>query len=131
MGLSLPRRPGLSRIDPALAVVNIVLLLIFFFLSAGQPDSAAGRVELARTRHLPPDSLPAPVLELAGPEQWFLDGQPVRPELLAAALDGQDLPLHVMIDRHAPAGLLLELMRSPGIEGRDIRLVTRPEGPAP
>ena len=131
MALSLPRRRPLPRIDPALAVVNIVLLLIFFFLSAGQPDSAATGVELAHSRHLPPDNLPAPVLELRGPEQWFLDGQPVRPELLGAALGDGDQPLHVMIDRHAPSGLLLDLLRSPGIEGNDIRLVTRPDGPAP
>lgn len=131
MSLSLPRRPALARLDPALAIVNIVLLLIFFFLGAGQPARPPGELQLAQTRLLPAAVLPSPVLELHGAERWLLDDQPILPELLPAALALHDGPLHVMIDGQAPASLLLDLLRHPGLEGRDLRLVTRPDGPAP
>lgn len=131
MSLNLPRRPLPARLDPALAIVNIVLLLIFFFLSAGQSTRPIGDLQLARTQQLPPGTLPSPVLELRGAERWLLDGQPILPELLAAALAPHDGPLHVMIDRQAPASLLLELLRRPELEGHDIRLVTQPDRPAP
>ena len=129
MSLQLPRRRVQARLDPALAVVNIVLLLIFFFLSTGQPSRSPSDLQLAQTRQLPPGALPSPVLELRGAESWLLDDQPILPDLLPAALALHDGPLHVMIDRQAPASLLLELLRHPGLEGRDMRLVTQPDRP--
>lgn len=130
MSLRLPRRRVPARLDPALAIVNIVLLLIFFFLGAGQSTQPPGDLQLAQTQLLPPGTLPSPVLELHGAERWLLDGQPILPDLLPAALAVHDGALHVMIDRQAPASLLLELLRHPGFEGRDLRLVTQPDGPA-
>ena len=131
MSLNLPRREARMRLDPALAIVNIVLLLIFFFLAAGQNDPAPTSLQLARTSTLPAGALPSPVLELRGADEWLLDGEPVLPQLLAAALAGRDGPLHVMIDRQAPSSVLLELLRRPEVEGHDIRLVTRHIGDAP
>ncbi|SEN95574.1 biopolymer transport protein ExbD [Paracoccus alcaliphilus] len=130
MSLNLPRREPHMRLDPALAIVNIVLLLIFFFLAAGQDSPPPRDLQLAETSELPAGALPAPVLELRGTDQWLLDGDPILPDLLAAALAGQDGPLHVVIDRQAPSSLLLELLRRPEVEGHDIRLVTRHVGVA-
>src|SRR5690606_24447675 len=94
MSLRLPRRRVPARLDPALAIVNIVLLLIFFFLGAGQSTQPPGDLQLAQTQLLPPGTLPSPVLELHGAERWLLDGQPILPDLLPAALAVHDGALH-------------------------------------
>ena len=78
----------------------------------------------AMTSTLSPDTLPSPVLEVVGPEDWRLDGRPILPEALPGALAASSGPLHLLLDRNAPAGLLVGLMRRPELAGRELRLVT-------
>ncbi|WP_405402636.1 ExbD/TolR family protein [Paracoccus sp. Ld10] len=124
MSLNLPVRTARVRIDPALAIVNVVLLLIFFFLVSGREQRALGDLELSQTSQLPNAALPSPVLELHPSGDWLLDGQPVQPDLLAAALPDGEAPVHVMIDRDAPAHQLMDLLRRPELAARPLRLVT-------
>lgn len=127
MSLGLPSRRARLRMDPALAIVNVVLLLIFFFLVSGQEARIFGDLELPSSRALPAGQLPSPVLEVLPSGQWRLDGLAVQPELLAAALPPGDAPLHVVIDRQAPSGRLIELLSLPELADRPLRLVTERE----
>ena len=131
MSLRLPVRPRRMHIDPAYAIVNLVLLLIFFFMVSGQETRLTTQVELAETQALPPGKLPPPLLEIISDNDWRLDGQPIRPELLAAALPASDIPVHLLIDRSAPAELLLAILRRPELTDRQIRFVTRRMGVKP
>ncbi|WP_323718661.1 ExbD/TolR family protein [Paracoccus aminovorans] len=125
MSLNLPSRDGRRvQVDTALAIVNIVLLLIFYFLIAGQAPRLQTPLELSSTATLSPENLPSPVLEVRGPEDWLLDGDPVRPEMLPAALASVPGPVHLLMDRRAPSGLLVQVLRRPELAGHDIRLVT-------
>lgn len=110
--------------DVSLFIVNIVLLLILFFLATGSlvntPDQG---VQLSETRDLPIDQLPSPVLIIEPTGQLTLDGDTVDPADLAQAVRGQQV-LHVLIERSAPAAELLGLINQPGLRDLDIRLVT-------
>ncbi len=100
-----PRPKKHVQLDVSLAIVNIVLLLIFFFLATGRllnPISA--EIDLTETSELPLDQLPSPILVVNADGTWSLDGQAVAPEFLDIAL--ADLPqpvvLHLLIDRRPP-----------------------------
>ncbi|MEL6640523.1 MAG: biopolymer transporter ExbD [Pseudomonadota bacterium] len=122
--LTTPRQP--VKLDVSLAIVNIVLLLILFFLATGQLlNPQTGDVDLAETQELPIDALPSPILIIDG-DTWELEGTTVAPDLIDVALS--DLPqpvvLHVLIARDAPASGLLEVMNTPGLSDVELRLVT-------
>lgn len=118
-----PPRPR-ARLDVSLAIVNIVLLLILFFLAAGTlvPGPGTGVVP-ARTEVLPPGALPRPLLSVAPDGTLRLDGAPVTAETLPGALGGVDV-LHVAMDGAAPALELLDLLARPELAPLEIELVT-------
>ncbi len=131
MSLQLPARNSERlRIDTSLAIVNIVLLLIFFFLVAGQDARPPHDISLAKTSQLAPSNLPSPLLQIRSEEDWLLDGQPILPDLLAAALSESDEVLHLVIDKEADANLLIKVLDHPELVNRDVRLVTLREGSA-
>lgn len=119
-----PRRPPL-RPDVSLAIVNIVLLLILFFLASGALINASAPmdVEMAETSDLDIAHLPRPVLAITANGGLELDGAPVLPDDLAQALAAAQT-LHLVIDREAPATQVLDLLGRPGLERLDVRLVT-------
>lgn len=59
--------------------MNIVLLLLFFFMIVGQTARPAPGVDLARTEDLPLEQLPSPILIVEGDGNWLLDGDPISP----------------------------------------------------
>ena len=123
----LPRKPETIKLDVSLAIVNIVLLLILFFLATGQlMNPRSENVDLARTQDLPLDALPLPILIVQDNGSWELNGTPVAPDLLTVALN--DLPeddlLHILINRAAPATALLDVMNAPALTDTTLRLVT-------
>lgn len=117
-----PKEP--TRPDVSFAIVNIVLLMILFFLATGAlvntPDQG---IDISETRDLPIDQLPPPVLTVHEDRRLELDGNTVAIELLGQALADARV-LHVLIDRTAPALDLLEVLGQPGMQHLDIRLVT-------
>lgn len=124
---ALPQPKKTIQLDVSLAIVNIVLLLIFFFLATGQllnPPTAD--VDLAETSELPLDQLPSPVLVVVADGSWELDGQPVAPDLLEVALAPLERPLtlHILINRDAPATSLISVMNRPELAEAELRLVT-------
>lgn len=129
-----PHRPR-RQPDFSLAIVNIVLLLVFFFLITGSlVQQGETSVSLAETSDLPLERLPRPLLLIDKQGEMALDGQAVSADGLAAAL-GQTLPeaLYVLADGNLSADRLMALTTRPDLQGVSIRLVTlhiRP-GPGP
>lgn len=120
----LPETEQKARPDVSLAIVNIVLLLIFFFLATGSLTSAPTRaVEISETYDLPLEQLPHPILIVESEDSVSLNGEPIELDALAAALEGET-QLHVMIAREAPAQELLSLLSRPEFKTFDVRLVT-------
>jgi biopolymer transport protein ExbD len=120
----LPVERHKHKSDVALAIVNIVLLLIFFFLTTGQMlGSADYAVELSETADLPIDNLPKPILIVDKDGSMTLDGEPVASDLLGPALAGETV-VHVLIDRDAPASDLIALLSRPELATVEVQLVT-------
>lgn len=123
----LPRPRPARPLDVSLAIVNIVLLLIFFFLVTGRLLNPVNpELDLSQTSELPLDQLPSPILVVGADGDWQLDGQTIAPAFLPIAL--QDLPqpvaLHLLINRDAPADTLLSVLDRPDLAETEIRLVT-------
>jgi biopolymer transport protein ExbD len=113
-------------------VVNIVLLLIFFFLTTGRLiDPVRPDIRLSETSELPLDALPSPILVVAQDGAWQLDGRDLSPDLLAPALAAlpQPVVLHVLINRDAPAGALVAVISRPELRDVSLRLVTLRQSP--
>lgn len=123
----LPREEKKSELDVSLAIVNIVLLLIFFFLATGRLLNPEGpEVDLAETTELPLDQLPSPILVIEDDGNWQLDGQDVARDLLGVALDSLEQPvtLHLLISRSAPANSMINVLNLPELAEREVKLVT-------
>lgn len=126
MALNLPpRRAERAHIDTSLSIVNIVLLLLFFFMIVGQTAMPDPGLALSTTEDLPLEQLPQPILVITPEGDWLLDGEPVSPEILPAAIPGgPGQVLHLMIDRDAPAQLLVTALQNPVLAEYELRLVT-------
>ena len=114
-------------LDVSLSLVNVVLLLVFFFIVSGQLSTPSdSRVQLSSTRVLPLGLVPSPVLVVTPDGEYALDGLPVAPDLLASALAGlpPDAILHVLMDRDEPAASLLALLDQAELAEISVRLVT-------
>ena len=122
--LALPRRP---QPDFSLSTVNIVLLLVLFFLIVGAPaDQAERQVDLPITRELSLENLPRPLLLVEqGSGALLLDGVEVSAGGLAEAIAGGGLGrLHLLVARDHPAQALLSLTSSLSEAGAEVVLVT-------
>ena len=123
----LPREAQRSELDVSLAIVNIVLLLIFFFLATGRLLNPVGpELDLSETTELPLDQLPSPILIVGEDGSWQLDGQDVAQANLGVALDTLEQPvtLHLLIDRAAPANSMISVLNLPELAEREVKLVT-------
>ena len=123
----LPLRAAKIEMDVSFAIVNIVFLLLFFFLIIGQtPNRQTEDIKLAETSELPLDRLPSPILVVTSSGAWQLDGTPIAPEFLFVALQDKPRPLvlHVLVNRDAPAESLLQIVTRPDLAEVDLRLVT-------
>lgn len=126
---TLPRITRKLPLDFSLTTVNIVLLLIFFFLVSGSlVETEELQVDLAETADLPLDRLPRPLLLMDVDDKLSLDGEPVTSDTLSdtlAPLLAEDAPrLHILADRDVPAGTLVALIQRPDLAGIEIKLVT-------
>lgn len=120
----LPPDTNRLKVDNSFFIVNIVLLLILFFLATGQLlNSPSFGVDLSETEELPIETLPAPLLIVEEDGGLLLDGEPIQATALQTALEGQS-KVHLLIARQAPATDLLALISRPELSQIEIRLVT-------
>lgn len=115
------RRPA----DFSLAIVNIVLLLVFFFVITGSlVQQGETRVDLARTSELPLERLPRPLLLIDAEGQMALDGVTLTENDIVAFLTPLPPNLYLLADARLPAETLLRLTVRPDLAGVSLRLVT-------
>ncbi|MAQ44573.1 MAG: hypothetical protein CL812_01730 [Confluentimicrobium sp.] len=126
------------RHDFGLAQVNIVLLLVLFFLVVGtivETDELA--IDPAVTQDLPLERLPRPLLVLTPGGGWLLDGAEVdRATALARLTETREaLPtVHLLAPRDLPAEDLLatvEALRPAGLAITLVPLRASLDGAAP
>lgn len=122
------RRPPFQRrrADPTITLINVVFLMLMFFLVAGTiaapPPADLRLVQLAGADPLvPPDVI---ALRADGTATWL--GAPADPAAYVAALSpGGDGIARVMPDRDAPAPDLVQLARALRAAGAvEVRIVT-------
>jgi biopolymer transport protein ExbD len=125
------RRP---KPDFSLTIVNIVFLLLLFYLTAGTLVSQSEFEAAAPvTADLPLDRLPRPLL-VVGTNGLFIDGRAIGRKALAAAVDeAMDAKagfLNVLAEKDMPAGEFLDIVGEAGLADIPIRIVTlRDRGP--
>ena len=120
----LPQRRKGAQFDSSLAIINIVLLLIFFFITTGSlMSSRTVEVSLPETTRLPLDLLPDPLLIIQADGAMLLDGEIIEKGALADALI--DSPtVHVLTDREMTAANLLTILDEEALIAVEVRLVT-------
>ena len=120
----LPQPAEKARPDVSLAIVNIVLLLIFFFLTTGSlTSSVTNTVLVSETYDLPIDQLPHPVLIIEGENSISFNGEPATLEQIPELMADWRV-LHILVAREAPAKRLLTLLDRPELDPYELRLVT-------
>ncbi|RYG91412.1 biopolymer transporter ExbD [Loktanella sp. IMCC34160] len=120
----LPPDANRLKVDNSFFIVNIVLLLILFFLATGQLlNSPSFGVELSETEELPVEILPSPLLIVNADGSLSLDGEPIAPELLGPALANQSR-VHLLIPKDSPATQLIDLLARPELSTVEVKLVT-------
>lgn len=119
------------RADPTITLINVVFLMLMFFLVAGtiaaQPPADLRLVRLSQADPLvPPDVL---ALTAAGDALW--QGAPADPAAYVAALPREMQGIaRIMPDRDAPAAALIQLARALRAAGAaEVRIVTERGGP--
>ncbi|MBQ2261493.1 MAG: biopolymer transporter ExbD [Loktanella sp.] len=111
--------------DASLAIVNIVLLLVLFFLTSGAliGASAVSEVSAPVSRDLLIQRLDGPTLEVGLDETIRLDGITVTGDEMIAALADQSR-LFLLVDAEALAANLLDFLDDPVFDTIEVRLVT-------
>jgi biopolymer transport protein ExbD len=126
-----PRRPQ----DPAIALINIVFLMLIFFLLAGTVAPVGGRdIELIQTSAAQNDRPPAqPIYVTAAGEIRYGGTAMALPLLLqhlaeTAAAASESYPaeaVEIVADRHLPAPRLISIVQELQRHGFRSEIVTR------
>jgi|GEM_PF-824411 len=120
----LPAQPERLKPDISLFIVNIVLLMILFFLATGQIMNGTSTNErLAITQNLPLDLLPQPLLEISVAGALTLDGEPIGEGELVAKLNGSP-DLFILIGADVSASRLVDFLARDDLAEVNIELVT-------
>jgi len=122
----IPGPPARQQPDFSLATVNIVLLLVLFFLVAGTivaEDEQA--VALPETVDLPLDELPRPLVRVREDGDLGLDGVPMTLTAIVERLTADAAPeVFLLAAREMPALRFLEIVAGLEPSGAAISLVT-------
>ncbi|MFT6223506.1 MAG: biopolymer transport protein ExbD [Paracoccaceae bacterium] len=114
--------------DFGLAQVNIVLLLVLFFLVVGTiVETSEMAVDLSQTSDLPLERLPRPLLLITQEGGWSLDGEKLsHPDVIARLTENVDqaTTVHILAPRDMPADMLIVAMQALQVTGLGVTLVT-------
>lgn len=128
--------PPRRKPDFSLSMINIVFLLLLFFLVAGNiVQKAETTVAPPLTDEIPPGNLPRPLLLLAPGEPMLLDGVPVSLDEVAGQAGAKTQRpgtfLNILAERDMPARPLLDVVERLAAAGVPTRIVTLDSGGAP
>lgn len=120
------RRRQRKAPDFSLATINIVFLLLLFFVVAGTitaPKEAA--IDLPTTVALPLERLPRPLLVIEPNGQLILDGSSTALDDIASTVrSGPSQILHILVPAKANANVALAPILHLAAQGIETRLVT-------
>ena len=137
----IPAPPRRRKPDFTLTMINIVFLLLLFFLTTGSlTNRNEAQADIPVTKDLPLERLPRPLLLITAEGDLFLDGRSLARDTLVPAArtaieetgDAQ-AALNLLAQHDMPAGDLLdiaEMLRSDGIAVQIVTLHEAPAGPA-
>lgn len=126
--VSIPRPRKRPKPDFSLAVINIVFLLLLFYLVTGslmRPEEM--QADAPVTSELKPDLLPRPLLVVAADGTLLLDGVSVDRAALGVAAQGavgEGGVLNVLADRSMAGRAFLELLAQLDAGGVPLRIVS-------
>ena len=113
------QRPGRRRGDPAIALINIVFLLLVFFLVASRIAAPLPEeLELVAAEDLAATAPSDAVVIQADGSLWHA-GQRTGPAAVLADAGGEGAVLRLAPDRSLPAAQLLAVARELRAEGAD------------
>ena len=114
--------------DFGLAQVNIVLLLVLFFLVVGTiVETSEQAVKLPETTDLPLERLPRPLLLIDGSDTWQLDGEAMTPiETVTYLIENPEnlRQINLLVAQDLPADALFDVLRRLEDTGLGVALVT-------
>ncbi len=118
--------------DFSLAIINVVFLLLFFFILTGSiVQRSEMEVRAPFTKNLPLERLPRPLIVISQHGELFLDGLPIKEEYLISKISNQpDRPdtaikkLNILADGALSANLFLKLVEKLRKTGLPIKIVT-------
>ncbi len=118
--------------DFSLATINIVFLLLLFFLSVGTiVDKQEIGIDAPETRELPLDRLPRPLLLISKQGDFSLDGEALQETQLlnaaqAASLgkSGAKQAINILADVQLSGRKLVKTVGQLSAAGLEVRLVT-------
>lgn len=137
----IPLPPQRRKPDFTLTMINIVFLLLLFFLTTGSlTNRNEAQADIPFTKDLPLERLPRPLLLITADGELFLDGQQLSRETLIGAArtaiantGDAAAALNLLAQRDMPASDLLdiaEMLRTDGIAVQIVTLHEAPAGPA-
>ncbi|WP_353646408.1 biopolymer transporter ExbD [Mesorhizobium sp. WSM2239] len=124
----IPSRPKRRRPDFSLAVINIVFLLLLFYLATGRLITQGELMtDVPLTQHLPLDHLPRPLLLVTADGSLFLDGAPVSMDALPGAArkaaDNSQF-LNILAERTVQADKFVDILARINTANVPVRIVT-------
>jgi biopolymer transport protein ExbD len=124
----IPSRPKRPRPDFSLAVINIVFLLLLFYLATGRLITHGELMtDVPLTQHLPLDHLPRPLLLVTADGSLFLDGAAVSLDTLpgAARKAAENTEfLNILAERTVRADDFVNLLAAISTANVPLRIVT-------
>ena len=132
MKSALPARHRSGGGNFSLAIINVVFLLLFFFILAGSlVQHNEMEVRPPFTRNLPLERLPRPLLVISKNGGLFLDGRPVQDSELLSAIQNittpgnpQSVRVNVLADGGLPARSFMRTIDVLRTTGLPVRIVT-------
>ena len=129
---SLPGRNSVPTADFSLAIINVVFLLLFFFILTGSVvQRSEMEVRAPFTRNLPFERLPRPLIVISEKSELFLDGLLITSEKLLRQIDNsKEQPnrkfdrLNILADGKLSAKIFLKMVDRLRNTGLPIRIVT-------
>ena len=119
-----PQKTPRRRPDPTITLINVVFLMLTFFLIAGTvAPSLPDKVRLVRLAEVDPINAPD-LLALDAEGRVLWQGREATPQEYAATLTGVGIA-RILPDRDAPAAAVVALARDLRDAGAtDVRLMT-------